>query len=213
MSEQDTREKLEADIEKLCTGILAHRVEHQKEYCKLHGLQRDKNHACWSETQWLYPVILHLLDRQAEITRRECDHPNWDYCDTCDTLDEQVAEHDTSEHISLFKDSREQLEADVRSEYYGGIADEAEEIIGWLDRQRAITEREVKERVDFSLITQTANALFPDYQEQIAELTAERDELREALDACGTGTMYELWRRDHTQLKALRAALHDKSGT
>ena len=51
-------------------------------------------------------------------------------------------------------------------------------IVSWLDRQAAITEREVKERVDFSLIAQTANALFPDYQERIAELTAERNELR-----------------------------------
>ena len=69
--EHDTREKLEADIEKLCTGILAHRVEHQKEYCNLHGLQPDKNHSCWSETQWLFPVMLHLLDRQEAITTSE----------------------------------------------------------------------------------------------------------------------------------------------
>ena len=67
----DTREQLEADIEKLCTGILAHRVEYQKEYCKLHGLQPDKNHSCWSETQWLYPVIMHLLNRQAAITKHK----------------------------------------------------------------------------------------------------------------------------------------------
>lgn len=69
--EHDTREKLEADIEKLCTGILAHRVEHQKEYCNLHGLQPDKNHSCWSETQWLFPVMMHLLDRQAALDRKE----------------------------------------------------------------------------------------------------------------------------------------------
>lgn len=71
MSEQDTREQLEADVEKLCTGILAHRVEYQKQYCKLHGLQPDKNHSCWSETQWLFPVMMHLLDRQAALDRKE----------------------------------------------------------------------------------------------------------------------------------------------
>ena len=48
---------------------------------------------------------------------------------------------------------------------------------------------------------------------QFEDLTAERDELREALDACGTGTMYELWRKDHARLEAIRAALHDKPGT
>ncbi len=51
------------------------------------------------------------------------------------------------------------------------------------------------------------------YEDDVAALTAERDELREALDACGTGTMYELWRKDHAQLEALRAAQHDKTGT
>lgn len=73
-------------------------------------------------------------------------------------------------------------------------------IIELLDRQEAITAREVKERVDFSLITQTANAMFPDYQERIAELqakvdglTAERDEWRKrALQAESKGANQRL---------------------
>lgn len=88
-----------------------------------------------------------------------------------------------SNDANAAQDSREKLEADICAKLndmarFGwrvdGIFRQAQ---GWLDRQAAITAREVKERVDFSLITQTANAMFPDYQEQVAELQAEVDEL------------------------------------
>lgn len=39
------------------------------------------------------------------------------------------------------QDSRERLEAEIRYEYNGRIEWEADQIIGWLDRQAAITER------------------------------------------------------------------------
>lgn len=93
----------------------------------------------------------------------------------------------TSEKHEL-ADSREELEADIREwidiATYKTFTPERmlEVMLHWLDRQAAITEREVKERVDFSLITQVANALFPDYQEQVEKLTAERDELRDIID-------------------------------
>lgn len=87
-------------------------------------------------------------------------------------------------------DSREKLEADVQK-WCGRYAYQADMVYAWLKRQETITEREVKERVNFSLITQTANALFPDYQARVAELqeqvdglTAERDEYRERLGTC-----------------------------
>ena len=124
------------------------------------------------------------------------------------------------------QDTREKLEADVRQyanpgDYKNTLGSYWEKkILSFLDRQASITEREVKERVDFSLITQTANALFPDYQEQIAELTAERDELQAAIDAMGNGQMYAMYRQACAErdalcerLEAITAALHDKPGT
>ena len=136
----DSREKLEADIEKLCTGILAHRVEYQKEYCKLHGLQPDKNHSCWSETQWLYPVMMHLLDRQEAITRRET-RQNWQ--DAPNVLDR----------------SNLQIIAELTAE-----RDKLKERVARFDSIRSIDG--------------IANLLV-----QVEDLTAERDELRERLDA------------------------------
>lgn len=41
-----------------------------------------------------YPQIIELLDRQAAITERKCRKPNWDYCETCETLSELTAERD-----------------------------------------------------------------------------------------------------------------------
>ena len=61
----DTREQLEVDMIKLC---------------HMDMLQARP--------------FLELLDRQAAITRRECDRPNWDYCETCDALAELTAERD-----------------------------------------------------------------------------------------------------------------------
>ena len=89
-----------------------------------------------------------------------------------ESLSDAISEnHGKSQDSEI--DSREKLEADIddylESEY-GIIPGVVAMIPEWLDRQAAITERECKERVDFSLITQTANALFPDYQERIAEL-------------------------------------------
>ena len=93
-------------------------------------------------------------------------------------------------------DSREKLEAAVQTAagyIYGrgftnGLADAwnddevdtaANQIIQLLDRQAAITEREVKERVNFSIITQMANALLPDYQARVAELQRQLDTMRD----------------------------------
>ena len=107
-------------------------------------------------------------------------------------------------------DTRERLEADISAEYYMLADKELEPIFGWLDRQATITEHETVKQWDeqASELACHANKL----QAQVDELTAERDELREALDACGTGTMYELWRKDHARLEAIRAAMHDKPG-
>ena len=87
------------------------------------------------------------------------------------------AENDVSLQDVEANDSREKLEADIY-EYCDYHSDELETAKAWLDRQAAITERECKERVNFSMITQTANAMFPDYQKRIAELQAENEAMK-----------------------------------
>ena len=67
------------------------------------------------------------------------------------------------------QDSREKLEAEIRYEYNGSINNEAEQIIEWLDRQAAITEHEVLCHPD-------------ERDEQIAELQAKVDDLKEELE-------------------------------
>lgn len=108
-------------------------------------------------------------------------------------------------------DTREKLEADVHQYANPSSCKNTlgscweKKMLSFLDRQAAITEREIKERVDFSLITQTANALFPDYQERIAELTAERDQLSRDLDA--EHALVVQFEHDNEELKAERDKL------
>ena len=45
----------------------------------------------------LYYSIIHLLNRQAAITERKCRKPNWDYCETCEALENLTAERDNLE--------------------------------------------------------------------------------------------------------------------
>lgn len=130
-------------------------------------------------------------------------------CGTAEDNASQVPESDT----------REKLEADIAAWaskdksiplFARTVIITYDHLLDWLDRQAAITERELCKKCEWPSL-----AAMPDREayDRIAELTAEVDSLREALEACGTGTMYELWRRDHARLEAIRAALHDKPGT
>ena len=86
---------------------------------------------------------------------------------------EETVENDTSkDDIRNFDDSREKLEAEIHYEYNGAIAHEAKQIIGWLDRQAAITRQEcLNTRVNFAERVGMGN--------KIDELTAERAEIAE----------------------------------
>ena len=75
-----------------------------------------------------------------------------DDCGTAEAETSQVPGHDT----------REKLEADIRRTYWCLSEQEIEPVFGWLDRQAAIVEREVLCQPD-------------ERDEQIAELTSERD--------------------------------------
>lgn len=78
MSEKDSREQLEADVRKIAD---AYNMDEQR-----HGTERFAHE--------LYYSIIHLLDRQAAITERKCCKPNWDYCETCETLEKLTAERE-----------------------------------------------------------------------------------------------------------------------
>lgn len=72
--EPDSREKLEADVRDICWGRNIYRFDAQKRYLKEHGLDTRENIVTTNyEGHVLANVIMHLLDRQAEITREEAD--------------------------------------------------------------------------------------------------------------------------------------------
>lgn len=122
-------------------------------------------------------------------------------------------DHDGNVTVYTHMDTRELLEADVRSEYYGGIAHEAEEIIGWLDRQAAITERELCTKCDWPSIATSPDfgmmARISEQDRRIVELTEERDELLEKLDDAEhtIGGMEDLNAELTAQLDELQAAV------
>ena len=88
MSEQDTREQLEADMREILMGVCEEvYTAHPK------GTMFDL-YGNPDVLEELLGSAIGLLDRQAAITRRECDRPNWDYCETCDALAELTAERD-----------------------------------------------------------------------------------------------------------------------
>ena len=73
----DTREKLEADVLKYYTHTTSTLM-----------WPVDAN----IMKKWVsvsMDTVLEWLDRQDAITRRECDKPNWDYCETCELTAER----------------------------------------------------------------------------------------------------------------------------
>ena len=193
----------------------------------------------------LYATRLTVHVLECSECGRTCEHvngtyPRCPYCSSVNVLDEnyepQVIKNAESYKLAddsrpQIIDSREKLEADVYR-----AAEEMEEfthgekfintnkILRWLDRQASITEREVKERVNFSLITQTANALFPDYQARVAELqervdslTAEVEAQRKRANDAERGVLSEEWyvcrdryEDDIAELTDERDELHEK---
>lgn len=122
----------------------------------------------------------------------------------------QMSPNDTGAHSNVsqnLSDTREQLEADVYrvadeldAFYCGERFLDTRKIIGWLDRQAAITEREASERhgrfcaeceqvtdgriAELTAERDTLQGALDIAVQNESKLEAERDELREALDAC-----------------------------
>ena len=94
---------------------------------------------------------------------------------------ERAADGDTEPENA---DSRERLEAEIESYSAFSMMDTItlDMVIGWLDRQAAITEREYGERMVSEAMCSRICVVVSEQREQIAELTAERDELRARVD-------------------------------
>ena len=82
---------------------------------------------------------------------------------------------DTTEN-GCSQDSREKLEADILEAGCDGEID-YDSIIGWLDRQAAITERDYGERMASAAMCSNVCAVVAEQRERIAELQAKVDEL------------------------------------
>lgn len=102
-------------------------------------------------------------------------------------------------------DTREKLEADMReyfSHWMGGTSRTQAAIIGWLDRQAAITE----EKTRYKWVTASAEEIAAwrskaeKMKEQVYELTAERDKLQELNEY--HALQYELASEDCDRLQA-----------
>ena len=87
-NEQDSREKIEADVRK---------------WCAMMGMQ-----------PYQLDFVYGWLDRQAAITERECRKPNWDYCETCEELQRLQAECDKlNREIEAIKAANDDYRADA----------------------------------------------------------------------------------------------------
>ena len=238
MSEQDTREQLEADV---------HQYANPSGYKNTLGASWEKK-------------MLSFLDRQAAITKRECyESEAWRLGITRDAIEcgetvgifgreyvpadladeQQVIKNaenyklaDDSKpqiivtgekHKSADKpDSREQLEDDAldlasriwhRGCYYGegncdikSAAWDENDVIAMLNRQAAITERELCGRC-------SPYATAKDYMDTIDSLTAERDELQAAIDAMGNGQFYAMYEELRGEVDNLRKRNDNQADT
>ena len=114
------------------------------------------------------------------------------------------------------QDIRERLEADVRGAVHGAYAYEdyipEDMIIGWLDRQAAITEREQTDKWQHlafgnELLEADKMAL----QDSVDELTAERDELQAAIDAMENGQFYAMYKAKCEECEQLKKVVRTQA--
>ena len=144
----------------------------------------------------LYQGIIDLLDRQAAITERECREYE-------DELRKQ--HHKRVDSLTAERDKWQRV-AEGRARRCMELTAARDEL---RERVRKLTMKTMRMEDERKRDGERWARIARQHQEDLHEIM----EPREALDACGTGTMYELWRRDNAQLEALRAAQHDKPGT
>ena len=146
VTEHDTRAKLESDI---CA--------------KLNDMARFS----W-RVDGIMKQAKGWLDRQAAITRAECDKPNWDYCETC-------------EQFKAMQDKIDELEAALKGER-NNFYQATESCKHWQrEYESAKAERdELKSKAD-ALEADKASWQSAYHIDRLAKLQAQRDRYRDLL--------------------------------
>ncbi len=141
----------------------------ERDYVRRESIEEvmDNDRALVEENSMLARELLKL---RAELDAAKQQISKFDAPKSVETSENPASKRE----ISDFDDSRELLEADI-SKYLNYPSDcravyDYNAVIGWLDRQAAITERETTKRHE--LFCETCEA---ESDKQIAELTAERD--------------------------------------
>lgn len=161
----DSRENLEADVRKVLQSAYM--------YAWMHGYENRRG--CSFEK--LHSEFYSLLDRQAAITRAECDKPK---------RFTEVGKTSASSRQSDGMDSREKL-VDEIAMFAGSRRQLIEKMQTWFDRQAAITRAELVDCASCPIAERNAKV--------IAELREKLDETKHAIAKAG-GTWTE--REDRT---------------
>lgn len=184
----DTREQLEADMERLVEDAMSYG---------------------WKQQPRISADAIELLDRQAEITRRECERPNWDYCETCEALDELTAERERYRDNMLVQMCkvaeltaerdywRDEVQYCMDSAYPKSHAPERgydQNVMAYPDRKGCTTPSTLVSAVIDKLRDAAQDGFYASKFGDVVRLTAERDELQAAIDAMNNGQFYAMYR-------------------
>lgn len=154
----DSRERLEADVRGICWGHAFYRYDAQKRYLDERGLDvREDIVTTNYDGHVLATVIMHLLDRQAAITSSE-------WCYSHDALEEEL-ERVRAERDDLLRITKELEERN------GGLL---EGRAHWIDQAVSIYRRFYPHNA-YAVPDDVSSMVLA----KIAELEAERDELRD----------------------------------
>jgi uncharacterized coiled-coil DUF342 family protein len=210
----DTREQLEADIlahyktpeEKLKTvrEWLDRQAAITKRKCQyeIDAVAYDRDY--FRKHVWQMNEFIAELTAERDALKEQINRFNA-------SKSEENAENDTSKGVlnnfDVQNDTREQLEADIRAWHRDtpfATKPRVQTLLGWLDRQAAITEREIAERreeygklpcggTDCMELVNELQAKRDELKERIAELTAEVEKHRKRANDAERGVLSDEW--------------------
>lgn len=112
-AQADSRERLEADVREICWGYDFYRNDAQKHYLYERGLDvREDIVTTNYDGHVLATVIMHLLDRQAAITRREFETEFLDRAEVIITRRE-IKQRELREQVDSLTAERDELKAEL----------------------------------------------------------------------------------------------------
>ena len=185
MSEQDTREKLEVDVERMV-----------------------KEHSLY----WLRTYIIEWLDRQAVITEREASERHKKFCAWCEQVtDGRIAE--LTAEVEKQRQRANDAERGVLSDEWYVARDRYEDDVAELTAERDKLRKRNEQLGYANTLASKSEARKIEYIDQLVEyidkLEAECDELQAAIDAMGNGQFYAMYRRAREERDALAAKVDE----